>query len=76
MSLAYQAHNVRAAFGDGVAVTTVRLFNAGLTSINSAVPEAFKGKYVFLQAEVSDCHFFFSSSSSAVAVPFRLRHRR
>lgn len=67
MSLAYQAHNVRAAFGDGVAVTTVRLFNAGLTSLNSAVPEDFKGKYVFMQAEAADCHFFFSLNSAAVA---------
>lgn len=62
----YQDVNPRAPYGDGTAVTSVRLFTCDSTSRAHAVPAAWAGKMVLIINETGNlAQFFFSKSGSA-----------
>lgn len=66
MSAAYQAVNIKAPQGDGVANTTPRRFTVTAASQSNAVPDDWAGKYVYLHNESAvDVDFYFSTNAAA-----------
>jgi hypothetical protein len=59
-----RAAKVNAAFGDGAANTTVRLFTTDTTHKTNAVPASWCGRYVNMYGSVA-FHHFFSTLSTA-----------
>ena len=58
--------DIKAPYGDGSAVTNVRLFTCDATSRANALPAAWAGKYIELTNETANlAQYFFSKNASA-----------
>lgn len=61
-----KAEDIKAPFGDGVAVTNVRLFTCDSTSRANALPASLSGKYIEITNETANlAQYFFSKNSGA-----------
>jgi hypothetical protein len=66
MSAAFQAVNIKAPQGDGVANTNVRRFTVTAASLVNALPDDWAGKYIYLHNESAvDVDFFFTTNAAA-----------
>lgn len=58
--------DIKAPFGDGVAVTNVRLFTCDSTSRTNSIPNSWSGKYIEITNETANlAQYFFSKNASA-----------
>lgn len=60
--------DVKAAFGDGTAVTDVIAFTADTTPRNAVIPAAFSGQFVRIRPLGANLQYYFSTSPTAAII--------